>query len=302
MHKLKFFRNGLPIILLFFSLNIYAQQLRVLVIKAHPDEAEEYAGGTAALLKEAGHAVKFLSLTNGDVGHWTMTKEAIAKRRKAEALEAGKRLGGVEYEILNYHDGELESTVEVRKEIVRVIREWNVDLIISFKPMFGGGHPDNMAAARALQEGAGLSMAPLFMPEIPALKKKPVFLFMRDYYSKSFPHKPDFVIPIDRTIEKKLASFDAHASQFYEFAPYQRGLLDEVPEGWTEKKVFLHKYWGEFSAVSGEMKSWLENRFGKEQAATFQYAEEFEYAPFSRKMTEEEVISFFPVLRVKNNN
>jgi N-acetylglucosamine malate deacetylase 1 len=80
--------------LIVFSHSLIAQDsLRVLIIVAHPDEAEEYAGGTAALYSKTGAAVKFASLTNGDVGHWTMTKEALAERRKAEALAAAKILG-----------------------------------------------------------------------------------------------------------------------------------------------------------------------------------------------------------------
>lgn len=285
-----------------FSTEIFcSDKLNVIIIKAHPDEAEEYAGGTAALLAEAGHKVKFLSMTNGDVGHWNMTKEKLAERRKNEALRAAEILG-VTYEILPYHDGELENSVEVRKQVVRAIRQWNADLVISFVPMFGGGHPDNMASGIAVQQGAGLSSAPLFMPEIPALKKRPVFLFMRDYYSKQFAHKPDIVIPIDKTIEKKLLSFDAHSSQFYEFTPYQSGILDEVPVdgSWEEKKEFLNKYWGEFSAISKEMREWLIDHFG-EKGNNFKYAEEFEIAPFSRRPSSEELLKFFPILEVNEN-
>jgi LmbE family N-acetylglucosaminyl deacetylase len=271
---------------------------RVIIIKAHPDEAEEYAGGTAALLAEAGHEVRFLSLTNGDVGHWKMTKEDLAKRRAGEADEAAKRLG-VSYEILHHHDGELESNVALRKEVVRAIREWQADLVISFKPMVGGGHPDNMAAARAVQEGAGLASAPLFLPEVPALQSRPLFLYMRDYYSKSFPHEPDIVIPIDRSIDKKLASFDAHASQFYEFAPYQRGILEEVPSDKNGRIAFLHKYWGEFSAISEEMRVWLIDWFGQDTAIAFRFAEEFELAPFSREPSAEELLILFPVLQLQ---
>jgi LmbE family N-acetylglucosaminyl deacetylase len=275
--------------------------LNVIIIKAHPDEAEEYAGGTAALLSEVGHKVKFLSLTNGDVGHWKMTKKELAERRKNESLRAAEILG-VTYEILPYHDGELENSIEVRKQVVRAIREWNADLVISFVPMFGGGHPDNMASGIAVQQGAGLASAPLFMPEIPVLKKRPVFLFMRDYYSKQFAHKPDIVIPIDKTIEKKLFSFDAHASQFYEFAPYQREILDEVPVNgsWEEKKEFLNKYWEEFSAISEEMREWLIKHFG-ENGNKFKYAEEFEIAPFSRRPGVEEILKFFPILELNGN-
>ena len=282
---------------LLLCLNVIAQEsLNIIIIKAHPDEAEEYAGGTAALLVEAGHKVKFLSLTNGDVGHWNMSKKEIAKRRAGEAAEAAKRLG-VTYEILDHHDGELESNVALRKEVVRAIREWRANVVITFKPMFGGGHPDNMAAARTVQEGAGLSQAPLFLPDVPVLDTKPFFLYMRDYYSKSFPHEPDLVIPIDDTIDKKLSSFDAHASQFYEFAPYQRGILNEVPDSEEGKTAFLHKYWGEFSDISTEMRKWLINWYGKEKGSTFIYGEEFEIAPFSRKPSKDELLKLFPILK-----
>ncbi len=270
----------------------------IIIIKAHPDEAEEYAGGTAALLARAGHKVKFLSLTNGDVGHWKMSKDALARRRAAEANKAAKILG-VTYEIFDYHDGELENNIELRKRVVRAIREWQAKLIISFKPMFGGGHPDNMAAARTVQEGAGLSQAPLFLPEVPVLKTQPIFLYMRDYYSKTFPHKPDLVIPIDQTIAEKLLSFDAHASQFYEFAPYQRGMLDKVPQNDEQKTAYLHKYWGEFSHISAEMREWLINWFGEEKGMSFTYGEEFEVAPFSRRPLKEELLKLFPILQTE---
>jgi N-acetylglucosamine malate deacetylase 1 len=273
--------------------------LNVLIIVAHPDEAEEYAGGTAALLVQAGHRVKFLSVTNGDVGHWKLTKEEIADRRYKEALEAGKILG-VSYEILPNHDGELENSVELRKQIIKVIREWNADLVLSIKPMFGGGHPDEMASGIAVQQGAGLSSAPLFMPEIPALKKRPLFLYMRDYYSNTFPHTPDLVIPIDEVVEKKLLSFDAHASQFYEFAPWQKEILNEVPISWEEKRKFLIKHYQEDLEISNEMRQWLVEWYGQEKASTFKYAEEFEFPTYSRKPREGELLLLFPVLKNEN--
>ena len=156
-----------------------ADTLNVIIIVAHPDEAEEYAGGTAALLAADGHRVKFLSVTNGDVGHWKMTKQELADRRKKEALEAGRILGAT-YEIFPYHDGELENSVELRKRVVRAIREWKADLVISIKPAFGGGHPDEMASGIAVQQGAGLSSAPLFMPEIPAGWETTIELLITD--------------------------------------------------------------------------------------------------------------------------
>jgi LmbE family N-acetylglucosaminyl deacetylase len=296
---MKFFCKILfAIFLLQHNIEATAQQtpLKILVIKAHPDEAEEYAGGTAALYAEAGHQVKFVSLTNGDVGHWKMTKKEIAARRKKEALKAGAILG-VQYEILNHSDGELENNVALRKEIVRIIREWKADMVFTFLPAFGGGHADNMAVATAVQQGAGLTAAPLYMPEIPALAKTPFFFIMRDYFTRKIPHKPDIVIPIDKTVDKKIASWDAHASQFYEFAPWQRGMLNEVPTDSTGKRKFLEKYWAEFLFPDDDMREWLKQKQGAEKAASCKYAEAFEFAPYGRRPSENEMKILFPMLK-----
>jgi len=278
-------------------LSATAQQkpLRILIIKAHPDEAEEYAGGMAALYAKAGHQVKFVALTNGDVGHWQMTKKALAERRKKEALKAAAILG-VTYEILNNHDGELENNVALRKEVVRIIREWKADMVFTFLPAFGGGHADNMAAAIAVQQGAGLTAAPLFMPEIPALPKTPFFFIMRDYFTKKLPHKPDIVIPIDSTIDKKIASWDAHASQFYEFAPWQKGILNEVPADSAGKRAFLEKYYADFLFPDNDMREWLKQKLGTDKANSCKYAEAFEFAPYGRRPNEEEMKRLFPML------
>src|SRR5262245_28711528 len=87
------------------SLKSLAQQpLRVMMIFAHPDEGEVYTGGTAALYTQMGHQVKFMSLTNGDRGHWEEKPEVLAKRRYQEAMNAKKILNLAEYEVLDYHD------------------------------------------------------------------------------------------------------------------------------------------------------------------------------------------------------
>jgi LmbE family N-acetylglucosaminyl deacetylase len=291
-------KNSLLLFLLICVHVAFSQQkeTRVIVIAAHPDEADEYAGGTGALFAEMGNAVKFVSLTNGDAGHWQMTKDALTKRRYNEAKEAGKRLG-VEYDVLNYHDGELENSIQLRKDVVKLIREWKADIVISFFPA-DGEHPDNMNAGKVVQEAAGfIANVPLFMPEVPCLAKSPVFLYMRDFYTRQLPHQFNIVIPIDETIEKKYASFDAHASQFYEFAPYQKGILNEVPKTPAGRIKFFEKYWGMYSAITPDMKKILEKWYGSKKAAKFQYAEAFEIAPFSRYPSNEEMELLFPMLK-----
>src|SRR5437879_4727616 len=84
-------------------------KLRILCFGAHPDDCELRAGGVAALWAAQGHHVKFVSVTNGDIGHWRDAGRPLARRRKAEVEAAAKRLG-IHTEVLDIHDGELLPT------------------------------------------------------------------------------------------------------------------------------------------------------------------------------------------------
>src|SRR4029077_5937403 len=97
------------------------RKLRIIVFGAHPDDCELDAGGTSALWAEAGHAVKFVSVTNGDIGHHEMAGATLARRRAAEVKRCAEILG-ITSEVLDNHDGELMPTLENRKAIVRLIR------------------------------------------------------------------------------------------------------------------------------------------------------------------------------------
>src|SRR5215469_3197730 len=81
-------------------------KIRVIAFGAHPDDCDIRAAGTAAKFAALGHPVKFVSVTNGDAGHQSEGGGMLAKRRRAEAMESGRRLG-ITYEVLDNHDGEL---------------------------------------------------------------------------------------------------------------------------------------------------------------------------------------------------
>ena len=123
-------------------------------------------GGTAILLAKAGHAVKFVSVTNGDAGHQDQGGGALAKRRAAEAKEAGKRFG-VEYDVLDNHDGELEPTLQVRLQVIRKIREWNADVVIAPRP--NDYHPDHRYTGILVQDAAYMVAVPNVAPDTPPL-------------------------------------------------------------------------------------------------------------------------------------
>src|SRR5947209_2251287 len=115
-------------------------KLRILCFGAHPDDCELKAGGVALLWAAQGHHVKFVSVTNGDIGHWRDAGGPLARRRKAE-VEKAARVLGITTEVLDIHDGELLPTLENRRTITRLIREWNADLVMSHRP--NDYHPDH---------------------------------------------------------------------------------------------------------------------------------------------------------------
>src|SRR6476620_7819585 len=115
-------------------------KLNIIAFGAHPDDCDQGAGGVAAKYAALGHRVRCVSVTNGDAGHQTEGGGALAARRRAEAQEAGRRIG-IEYVVLDNHDGELLPTLAVREQIIRQMRQWNADLVLAPRP--NDYHPDH---------------------------------------------------------------------------------------------------------------------------------------------------------------
>src|SRR5581483_8054891 len=149
-----------------------AHPLHVIVFGAHPDDAELKAGGVAAKWVKQGAKVKFVSVTNGDIGHWKMNRDELAKRRLAEVTAADKILG-VETQVLPIHDGELEPTLENCRTITRLIRERSAAVALCHWPW--DYHPDHRYVGVLVQDAAYMVTVPKFCPETPALKQNPVF-------------------------------------------------------------------------------------------------------------------------------
>jgi LmbE family N-acetylglucosaminyl deacetylase len=130
------------LIMLAFAATLLGQneKIRVIAFGAHPDDCDIRAAGTAALFVKMGYAVKFVSITNGDAGHQTMHGTELARRRLAEAKESARRLG-IQYDVLDNHDGELLPTLDVRKQVIEEIRQWRADIVLAPRP--NDYHPDH---------------------------------------------------------------------------------------------------------------------------------------------------------------
>jgi len=269
------------------------KKLRIICFGAHPDDAEIKAGGVAAMWTAQGHEVKFVSVTNGDIGHWREAGGPLARRRTAEVEEVAKMLGNT-VEVLDIHDGELVPTLENRRTITRLIREWNADIVMSHRP--NDYHPDHRYTGVLVQDAAYMVAVPFFMPDIPPLQKNPVFLFYSDRFQKPNPFSADIVVSIDPVVEKKLDAMLLMVSQFYEGGAL--GSADLLPEEPDKQKVRYQqvrdRFAGRFRSTADSYRKELAEWYGKETAEKIGNAEAFEICEYGRRPNKEEIKKLFP--------
>lgn len=272
-------------------------KLRIIVFGAHPDDAELKAGGSAAKWAKLGHAVKLVSVTNGDIGHWNMAGGPLAKRRLAEVKAADKILGATP-EVLDIHDGELEPNLENRKKITRLIRDWKADIVISHRPW--DYHPDHRYVGVLVQDAAYMVAVPHFCPDTPPLKGNPVFLYSSDNFQKPYPFRADIAVALDDVIDTKLDAIHELESQLYEGGALgSEEAFRRVPPASdvAARKAWFRKDhpWSRLDAVvadryRGALVTW----YGAERGKQVKYAEAFEICEYGRRPSPEEVKRLFP--------
>lgn len=270
-------------------------KLRIIVFGAHPDDAEFKAGGTAAKWAKAGHEVKLVSVTNGDIGHWQMAGGPLAKRRTAESAAAAEKLG-VTSQVLDIHDGELEPTLENRRTITRLIRDWHADIVISHRPW--DYHPDHRYVGVLVQDAAYMVTVPFICPDTPHLEKNPVFLYSSDRFVKPYPFRADIAVSIDDVFEQKLDAVHELESQVYEGgANGSEAFVRSVPPASDEagRRRWLKERWtGRQGNEANRYRAALIEWYGEEQGKAVKYAETFEICEYGRQPSREELKKLFP--------
>ena len=272
-------------------------KLRIIAFGAHPDDCEFSLGGTAAKWSAQGHHVKFVSCTNGDIGHWRMAGGSLARRRAAEVKKCAEILGN-QVQVLDIHDGELMVTMENRRLICRLIRDWQADIVISHRP--NDYHPDHRYVGVLVMDAAYMVTVPFFCPDIPHLTKNPVFLFADDEFQRPNPFMPDIVVAIDDVIEKKLAAIEALESQFYEGGCNGGPHLMPDPKDATavaaRKKQVREEFlkYPYYSETATRFRAALGQQYGKERAEQIRFAEAFEICEYGRKPDQPELKRLFP--------
>ena len=285
----------LPVFLLACAGVLAAQdsdgKLRIIAFGAHPDDCDIRAAGTAAKFAAMGHHVKFVAVTNGDAGHQSEGGGMLAKRRRAEAMESGRRLG-VTYEVLDNHDGELLPTLEVRQQIIRRIRQWGADIVLAPRP--NDYHPDHRYTGVLIQDAAYMVVVPNVCPDTAPLHDNPVFLYFEDGFQRPNPFRPDVAVAIDDVFDKKIDALDAHVSQVYEWLPWVDHTLNQVPKDVVERKKWLASR--REPAISPAVRKVLEKWYGAERAAQVKVAESFELCEYGRRPSDDELRKLFPML------
>lgn len=195
-----------------------------MVVVAHPDDAEFMVAGTVARWAARGAEVTYVIITNGNKGSEDpeMTPSKLAEIREEEQRAAGRILGVKNFEFLGYEDGYLEPTLDVRRDITRVIRKYKPQVVLTFDPdmrFFGGtfpNHPDHRAAASATVDAIFPSARDrLTFPELLSDGLEP-HKVEQLWMSPAMDGNADAVVDITDTLELKKKALLAHPSQLGE--------------------------------------------------------------------------------------
>jgi LmbE family N-acetylglucosaminyl deacetylase len=195
-----------------------------MVIIAHPDDAEFTVAGTVAVWARAGCQVTYVVCTDGNAGSHEpgMTREKLAEIRRAEQRAACQTLGVKEVVFLGYDDGQLVPSLDLRRDIVRVIRQIRPEVVITNDPtsLLRGdsyiNHPDHRAAGQAALDAIAPAAAmPLLWPETGAPHRvAQVYVRGND--------EPNTWVDIGETVELKIEALKKHASQLGDWDPTER--------------------------------------------------------------------------------
>ena len=273
--------------------------MKVLMIGAHQDDNEFRCGGITAKLIAKGHEVRFLSMCNGSGGHHIMTPEETVKRRAGESAKVAEILG-ITYDVWDNNDCSLVADLETRRRLIRYIREFSPDVIISHRE--NDYHADHRAVGTLVQDASYMLIVPHECPDVPAMTDTPVIMYYEDNFQNP-PFELEAIVPVDDVIDIKMKIADVNVSQVYEWLPYT--YHQTVPEDKDERYLWLCGMDMEKGATDEEVmaatrgyairsaktaarfRKELIEIFGEEKGSKIRYAEAFGLSPYGGKLTDE---------------
>jgi LmbE family N-acetylglucosaminyl deacetylase len=270
-----------------------AKPLRIIAFGAHPDDAELKASGVAALWAAAGAKVKFVAMTNGDIGHFAQAGGPLASRRTAEVKECARILG-IETDVMDIHDGELTPSLENRKAMARKIREWDADIVMGHRPY--DYHPDHRYVGVLMNDTAVAVAAPFFVPDTPATRGNPVYMYYSDNFKDPLAFDPTIVVSIDDVAERKWKCIAAMPSQFADKDSWQGRYLPGVPQDDKGRAAFILETMKKRNeAVANQYRERLVALYGEARGKQVKYAEAFQLNQYGRQATVDELKAMFGI-------
>ncbi len=260
--------------------------LRLLIIGAHPDDAEARCGGLMTIYRQAGHVVKWISVTNGEAGHHEIPGPELIEIRNKESANSAAIIGA-DYEIWDARDGQLEATLEMRWQVIREIRTFKPDLVLTHRSC--DYHPDHRAVAQLVQDASFCVTVPAIVPETPALTKDPVIAYMADLFTRPTALRADIVMNVDEHDDTINEMFSCHVSQAFEWLPYNWGISDTVPSNQEGRKKWMEKYYLPrlYGSVADSYRQELIDTYGEEIGKKVQYAEVYEISEYACPLDDE---------------
>ena len=266
--------------------------MKLMFIGAHPDDGDGKAGGLAARYVQAGGEAMLVSITNGNAGHHEMAPDELGRRRREEARRAGEVIGA-EYLVLDHDDARLQPTIEIREEIIALIREFHPDLLLSLRPW--DYHADHRAAGQLVMDASYLLTVPLAYPDVPIMKQMPVIAYVYDRFQKPVPFEADVIVAVDDLWKLKARMLACHESQMFEWLPYNGGYLDAVPAGGDARWEWLRdRCAARFAPVADMFREELVARYGSDLGGRLRFAEAFEICEYGRRPDADLVRELFP--------
>jgi N-acetylglucosamine malate deacetylase 1 len=251
---------------------------RLLILGAHPDDAEFHAGGIASIYRAMGREVKMVSVTDGGAGHHTRSSSELVCLRRDEAAAAGRVIGAV-YETWDFPDGALQASLEVRHRIILEIRQFKPDLVLTHRP--NDYHPDHRAVGQCVQDASYLVKVPLIVPDVPALRKDPVVAYMSDLFTKPQRMQPEMILNIADQIDTIVAMLACHASQVFEWLAYEQGILESLPADQAGRMAWLKAWYTNYIRPRvAHFRDEISRAFG-DSASSLEYVEAFEISEYA---------------------
>ncbi|MHA1820310.1 MAG: PIG-L deacetylase family protein [Promethearchaeota archaeon] len=266
---------------------------KVMVICAHPDDPGLLAGGLGIKLSRLGHKVKFVSLTNGNMGHHIKGPIELAYIELQETKKACEALG-VEYECLNINDGHVYVNYENTEKVISVIRRFDPDLVITHRP--NDYHRDHRYTSQLVLDASYMLIVPHYFPDtpIPESRKMPIFMYSYDHFEYPRKFRPDVLLDISDVYEQKAAALINHESQMMEWLPWTMNQEDLVPPDYDMKlrleileMLMIHVYSG---IINDYRKLWKKGYPGKRITK----AEAFEICEYGTQPTKQQLKELFP--------